>query len=345
MRRHFPVVGVIPVHAAGVGSDEVLLERAQTAGIIDQSEDDRLQPGRSRVILFVRVRRRSNDSIDGTRLQNLIRAPRITPEHARRDRCALPDQRQVVDHGPQAVAPGGYYGSILLDLADPHFGTEFQVADGLYQCAGQREAPATPLPAIAVRRDRVEQHQRLVQRQRTDRILQQQLALRRRKGAQFSARRLMRGKQRQPAPIGTAVPGQVPARFGAYAGGVVRQGGRIGRPVELHRTGKLRHRIGFDADTGDGSFLAFDQRGAGSRERVQDRLAGTNPEPVQIFLNQMRRKRQHEPIPLVHGAVFGPHCIQSAGGGHGPAHGVTSAAGSSDNLVSSGWSVGLSNST
>ena len=345
MLRHFPVVGVTPVHAAGVGADEVLLERAQTAGIIDQSEDDRLQPGRSRVVLFVRVRRRRNDGIDGTRLQNLIRAPGISLEHARRDRCALPDHRQVVDHGPQAVAPGGYYGSILLDLSDPYFGTEFQVADGLHQCAGQREAPAAPLPVIAARLDRVQQHQRLVQRQGTDRILQQQLALRRRKGAQFGARRLMRRKQRQPAPIGIAVPGQVPPRLGAHAGGVVRQGGRIDRPVELHGAGELRHRIGFDAETGDGSFLALDQRGAGSRERVQDRLAGTNSEPVQIVLNQMRRKRQHEPIPLMNGAVFGPHRIQSAGSGRGHAHGAPSAAGSSDNLVSSGRSVGLSNNT
>src|SRR6266508_4654730 len=70
------------------------------------------------------------------------------------------------------------------------------------------------------------------------------------------------------------------------------------------------HRVGFDPDARDPDFLAFDQSRSSSTERVEDPLALFQGKSIQIVRDQMWRKGQHEPVPLMDSAILGLHLVR-----------------------------------
>ena len=64
------------------------------------------------------------------------------------------------------------------------------------------------------------------------------------------------------------------------------------------------HAIRFNSNACDAQFLRFDNSGARSAKRIENRHIGSNLKLCQIFAHQMWRVGQHEPIPVVNRAVF-----------------------------------------
>lgn len=59
----------------------------------------------------------------------------------------------------------------------------------------------------------------------------------------------------------------------------------------------------FDSDAGDAELLAFNDRGSGSAERIEDETANTDIESPDILANKVRREREDETVPVVSCAV------------------------------------------
>ncbi len=105
--------------------------------------------------------------MSGVSLENLGRYP-----------CPVGVGAQVTDHCPHTVEPSVNDRRVDLEPPNSHFRAEFQVADALHQRVGQRQAAVLRQLAVARAADRVQEHQGLVQGERADGILEQQLLLR-----------------------------------------------------------------------------------------------------------------------------------------------------------------------
>lgn len=217
---------------------------------------------------------------------------------------------KVMDDAADAVRPRFRNRGVVLDPTDADFRAEFQIADAVDQRVRQRESAVLPLAAATVPVYGVQQDQRLVQRKRADRILQQELRLVGRQASQWKRRPLaLRGKQRQAAPFIEPLFRQSCAHRRHDGFGIVFQLGGSGRPIDLHRAGEMRHGVRLDPDAPDPAFLALDQRRARAAERVEHRMGRTEAEPFQIVRDQVGRERQHEPVPFMDRPVLGPQLV------------------------------------
>ena len=61
--------------------------------------------------------------------------------------------------------------------------------------------------------------------------------------------------------------------------------------------------MGFNADSVNSKFLALNDRRAGPAKWIQDALPRLETKAIKVMSDQMRRVRQHEPIPPMRGAI------------------------------------------
>ena len=168
--RDLPIVRVGFVHAAGVRPDHVLFQCPQFLFVTDEAEDDRLQPRRTRIVFLVGIRRRGNHGVHGLRGKEPIGVPGVGLDDPRRHVRPVLMKTKVVNDGAETVRPRFRNRGVVLDPADADFRAEFEIADAVDEGVRQCQPSALPLLGSAKLVNGIKQHQRLVQRKRTDRI-------------------------------------------------------------------------------------------------------------------------------------------------------------------------------
>jgi hypothetical protein len=63
------------------------------------------------------------------------------------------------------------------------------------------------------------------------------------------------------------------------------------------------HRIVLDPEARDPALAAFDQRRARAAEGIEHPLTALDRKSIEIFTDEMRRKRKHETVPIVHRSI------------------------------------------
>ena len=225
----------------------------------------------------------------------------------------FPDLAQVIDDGPHAAEPGIGNRGVLLDRTDPHLRAELQVSDAMHQSSRKREPSVLLDLMTAMSVDGVQEHQRLVQGEGADRILQQELRAFRRELQQRRPAGLLRGKERAFPFIDALLLQGLPRRPGNRIG-TFPKSVAVDRPIDLRGTRKMRHGRRLDANAADSEFLAFDHCRAGPAERVQNQVGRTCSEAVHILSDQVGREREDESVPVVYRPVFGPQLVPAVPG-------------------------------
>ncbi len=80
---------------------------------------------------------------------------------------------------------------------------------------------------------------------------------------------------------------------------------RIWSPIDFDLTCEMRQRMSLDTYTANTKFLALNEGCARSTERIQHNALFWQLESKDILADEMRRKRQDEPIPIVGRSVVG----------------------------------------
>ena len=87
-------------------------------------------------------------------------------------------------------------------------------------------------------------------------------------------------------------------------------------PIYLHASGEMRHRIAFEAETGNAQLAAFDDGRAGTAKGIKYAGSVIGAETLEVSADQMRGVREDEAVPLVYGAVGGTQPVVVAGQFH-----------------------------
>src|SRR5262249_45071560 len=77
-------------------------------------------------------------------------------------------------------------------------------------------------------------------------------------------------------------------------------------PVHLRPARETRHRVRLDPHAPDPQLPALHHRRPRPTERVEHRLPRPQPEAPDIVPDQVRRERQHNPVPVVRAAILRP---------------------------------------
>ena len=225
--------------------------------------------------------------------------------------------------------PDVHHRRIGLDAPDTDLGSESQVADGSHQPGGQSETTVGAHLRIAEPIDRIQSDQSLVQRGRTDGVLQQKLEAIRLQGADRGWAGTVPGQQGQIGPVVHSIVDPRRIRAPRYRVGVLGQPSRIDRPVDLDRAREVGHGVPLQSHARDATLLSLDEGSPGSAEWTEDSVGSADAETLQIVPNQMRRVGEDEAVPIVDRTVVGTHPVgidrlrdrdstHSGRGGHGP---------------------------
>ena len=184
-----------------------------------------------------------------------------------------------------------------------------QVADARNQRRREGQSLVPPDGLVAMLLQRVEQHQRLVERQRADRVLQQQAQPVGRQRPELGGPPPLRPEERRHPEVVDPFLAEPFQNLAGNVPGVGKERLGVDAPVHLGPAREAGHRIALYADAGDTELLALDQRRAGAAEGIEDPLRRIHPEGVEVVAHQVRREREDEAVPVVNGAVLGPQPV------------------------------------
>ena len=271
------------------------------------AEQHRFETHRAGVVLLVRVRRRGDHCVDTLWLNARRGIARIARHHRRRDRAVCAECPQVVGHRHHALQPRRDHSRVVAKRTDADLRPETEVAYLGRQYPGERKLLVGCQAWRSLAAQGVAQCQHLVQRQLADRILDEQLG---RVG--FQALRPEAGRNRRTRLIVQAVTHQASRRLLCHKARVAHKRVWVGRPVRLHLGSEPGHRHRLDAHARDAELLGLDQRRAGTAERVEQHRPWPQAEPLRVVAHKMRRKRQHEAIPVVRRRILREQRIHRA---------------------------------
>src|SRR3989304_2367481 len=123
------VVGVCLEDPPGVRPDEMAFHSSEVVLSVEEAKEDRFKPCRPRIVLLVWIRRRSDDRVDGCRLQEAVQFSGVGQVDGTMSSVVDSEHCQVASHSLDSRHPCFYNGGVDLGRPNTYFGSEMEVAN------------------------------------------------------------------------------------------------------------------------------------------------------------------------------------------------------------------------